>query len=474
MLSFALVSIVFVLSLIWFVFHRRRQSNGATKIPGIAASHPERGNLDDIGRAGSLHQFLTQLHRQFGPVASFHWGELPVVSIASPSAFQDTRRLFDRPVPLFAAFEPLIGAHSIQYANGDDGRYRRKNHYDAALSPVALRDHFFDIFQSVLREKLLGWRTNDGQQPIGLHAEMCSMAIRSITLTAFGASAAFHDEKRIEHAYNTCWHEMEMRIQGQPVDVQRALEFDQARAYFLEQVKATIAERRQRSGEADKCFIDYLLNDEEHVRSDEHIGDEVMTMFVGGFHTTGNLLTWTLYYLAKYQHVQERLADELVRTCTSEFPTFEQIEQMPYLSSVINESLRLSVLAPWAARVSSDESIAVGGYQIPAGTPMIQALGVLMHDETIWANPKEFDPDRFDPERKKSLPAFAFSPFGFAGKRVCPGYRFAQYEASAFLSGIIRTFKVTLEDPQRPVVPVHGLVTAPNDEIWVRFQARTT
>ena len=472
MLPVVVISIILVLSFTWFVF--RRRSSSATKIPGIAASHPDRGNLDDIGRAGSLHQFLTQLHHRFGPVASFYWGELYVVSLASPNAFQDTRRLFDRPVPLFAAVEPLIGAHSIQYANGDDGRYRRKNHYDVALSPVALRHHFFDIFLSVLREKMLDWRTNDGQQPIGLHAEMFSMAIRSITLAAFGSSSAFRDETRIEHAYHTCWHEMEMRIQGASVDARRTLEFDQARAYLFEQVKATIAERRQRSGETDKCFVDYLLNDEERVRSDEHIGDEVITMFVGGFHTTGNLLTWTLYYLAKYPHVQERLADELVRTSTGEFPTFEQIEQMPYLSNVINESLRLSVLAPWAARVSPDESIAVCGYEIPAGTPIIQALGVVMHDETIWTNPKEFNPDRFDPKKRKLLPAFAFSPFGFAGKRVCPGYRFAQYEASAFLSGIIRAFKVTLEDSLRPIVPVHGLVTAPNEEIRVRFQARAT
>jgi cytochrome P450 family 20 subfamily A len=265
---------------------------------------------------------------------------------------------------------------------------------------------------------------------------------------------------------------MEMRIQGQPMDSRREEEFNKARSYFFEKAKEIVAERRQQSGDDDKCFIDYLLADEEHVISEEHICDEVITMFVGGFHTTGNLLTWILYYLAKDQNIQQRLFDELVQTYDTEFPSYEQIDQMSYLTSIINESLRVSVLAPWAARVSTDEPIVISGYTIAAGTPIIQALGVILQDEKIWPNPSEFNPDRFDKENKKKLPALAFSPFGFSGKRVCPGYRFAQYEASLITAGIVRAFKVTLVDSTAPVVSVYGLVTAPQDEIFVQFTKR--
>ncbi|CAF4855720.1 unnamed protein product, partial [Rotaria magnacalcarata] len=73
--------------------------------------------------------------------------------------------------------------------------------------------------------------------------------------------------------------------------------------------------------------------------------------------------------------------------------------------------------------------ISICGYEILAGTPIIQALGVVLQDDQIWTNPNEFNPDRFDQVNRRKLPALAFSPFGFAGKRICPGYRFAQYEA---------------------------------------------
>lgn len=471
LLSVILLTIIFFLSLVWFLFFRDRKPK--FNVPGVTASDPELGNLGDIGQAGSLHEYLTTLHKKYGPIVSFYWTKQRVVSIASIEAFQETRRLFDRPVLLFSAFEPFIGPYSIQYANGDDGRYRRKNHYDAALSSIALRGHFFDIFQRVFREKLTSWVSNNGK-PIALHTEMLALAIRSITLAAFGSSILFGDEKYIEQAYNTCWHELEMRIQGQETDAKREVEFNEARKYFLKTVKEIISQRRQRLGNDEKCFIDYLLVDEEHVLSEEHICDEIITMFVGGFHTTGNLLTWIIYYLAKDQNIQQRLFDELVQTYDTEFPSFDQIDQMTYLSNIIDESLRLSVLAPWAARVSTEEDIIIGGYKIPVNTPIIQALGVILQNENIWSNPQEFNPDRFDQENKKNRPGLAFSPFGFSGKRVCPGNRFAHYEAVLFIAGIIRTFNVTLVDPSSPVIPVHGLVTAPKDEIFVYFNRRTS
>ena len=452
---------------------RRGQKPRKSTIPGIIASDPELGNLGDIGRAGSLHQFLADLHRRFGPVTWFYWGKIPVVSVASPQAFQETRRLFDRPVSLFAAFEPLIGSDSIQYANGETGKYRRKYHYDASLSPATLRNDFFDIFQRVLRDQLLVWESKDDPISLPLHEIMLDMAMRSITLAAFGTSFEADEQKKLERAYNLCWNEMELVIQGRSMVEKRQLSFDRARNYFFERVKEVINRRRQRLGSDSKCFIDYLLEDQEHVLSEEHICSEVLTMFVGGFHTTGNLLTWIFYYLAKDHLIQERLFEELQKSYETEFPTIEQIDEMPYLNNIVNESLRLSVLAPWAARVAPDEGIVVCGHQIPAGTPIIQALGVVLEDSQIWTNPKQFNPDRFSHENKKDIPTMAFSPFGFAGKRICPGYRFANYEVNIFVAGIIKKYRVALVNPSVAVVRVHQLVTSPKDEIFVRFCRRS-
>lgn len=47
--------------------------------------------------AGSLHQFLVNLHNEYGPLASFWWGPQLVVSFGSPEMFNEVKSVFDRP-----------------------------------------------------------------------------------------------------------------------------------------------------------------------------------------------------------------------------------------------------------------------------------------------------------------------------------------------------------------------------------------
>ena len=55
------------------------------------------GNLPDISSAGSIYHFLMDLHKQFGPIASFWWGKTYTVSIASPELFEEQLDLTERP-----------------------------------------------------------------------------------------------------------------------------------------------------------------------------------------------------------------------------------------------------------------------------------------------------------------------------------------------------------------------------------------
>ena len=87
------------------------------------------------------------------------------------------------------------------------------------------------------------------------------------------------------------------------------------------------------------------------------------------------------------------------------------------------------------------------------------------------SSPFRFDPDRFSPENKKNRPSLAFQPFGFAGKRICPGYRFAYAEAIVCFVTLLRKFKVKMVEGQM-VSPVFGLVTHPEEEIWITIEKR--
>lgn len=55
------------------------------------------GDIGELTKAGSLHEYLTLLHDEGRcPVTSFWFGKEHVVSVCSPQAFKDTVKLTDR------------------------------------------------------------------------------------------------------------------------------------------------------------------------------------------------------------------------------------------------------------------------------------------------------------------------------------------------------------------------------------------
>ena len=54
-----------------------------------------------------------------------------------------------------------------------------------------------------------------------------------------------------------------------------------------------------------------------------------------------------------------------------------------FMRQVMDETLRLSTLGPYAARYSNKD-IVVCGHTIKAGTPLIHALGVGLKNHTSW------------------------------------------------------------------------------------------
>jgi cytochrome P450 family 20 subfamily A len=148
-----------------------------------------------------------------------------------------------------------------------------------------------------------------------------------------------------------------------------------------------------------------------------------------------------------------------------------ELSQLKQMRNVFKETLRLSVLAPWAARYSPKD-IKIAGHDIPANTPIIQHLGYSLQNRDIWGdNVNEFCPSRFD---EGKVPNYAFEPFGFAGRRVCPGKALSETESLMFLSSLVRQYRFVVDTSQTADVikPVHGLVTSPGSPIFVSIQQR--
>ncbi|XP_062516531.1 cytochrome P450 20A1-like [Corticium candelabrum] len=448
-----------------------KESANNNGIPGARKTDEKLGNLGDIAEAGSLHQYLLNLHDKYGPLASFWWNEKLVVSLASPELFKQTSRLFDRPVDLFKMFEPLIGEQSIQYANEEEGKWRRQN-YDVSYSHDAVNE-MIQTFNKMAETLVNDWRSYPAGDHIPIHQQLVDIAIKTIIHTSFGDF--FKNEEEVQllrQNYNTVWSDMEDRLGGShPEEGSERMErFTKARQWIHDLVERVVAHREKSTDSFSKfVFIDNLRNLMEV--SDPRLSCDAVSFMIGGFHTSGNMLTWGLYFLATHDDVQQKSYEEVESVIghTGQV-TQDGISQLKYLKQVIDETLRTAVVAPWAARYAH-EDIELNGYTIPKESSMIHALGVVLQDPEIWPDPEEFDPDRFSPDASKDRHPYAFQPFGFAGKRKCPGYRFSTVEGIVVLAKILQQFKLGFPEGQL-VEPVYGLVTSPKEELWITATPR--
>ncbi len=228
---------------------------------------------------------------------------------------------------------------------------------------------------------------------------------------------------------------------------------------IIQQAVMAMIEERRRSGEDKGDLLSMLLlsqdEDSGQGMDDQQVFDEAMTLFIAGHETTANALTWALVLLAQNPNVEARLMEEIHGVLDQRLPTMADMRQLPYTDQVMKETMRLYPPAWMIARVAI-EDVTLGGYSIPAGSVILISQYVMQHDPRYWEAPEAFRPERFAPGWDKTLPKFAYFPFG-GGPRVCIGNSFAAMEANLILPTILQRYTLALAPGQ--AIEMEPLIT---------------
>jgi cytochrome P450 family 9 len=174
--------------------------------------------------------------------------------------------------------------------------------------------------------------------------------------------------------------------------------------------------------------------------------------FIAGFDTTKNLLQMTSYELAKNKNVQQELieeVDEVLATLNGKPVTYEALHKMKFLDAVISESLRLWPPSPFTNRsCNKDYNLDLGNgeiVKIKSGEDIYIPIMSIHRDPKYFSDPLTFDPHRFGDDKKDSIIAGSYIPFGY-GPRVCIGSRFALMEAKLLIFNILSKFTIEVCD----------------------------
>ena len=280
---------------------------------------------------------------------------------------------------------------------------------------------------------------------------------------------------------------MERRIiDGIPSDAKRDAEFQASLDKFKHSVSGII---KQCENSDNNSFINCLLKQKELYDTEEKILAEAVTATVGGSHTTGTALAWLFNYIARDLHIQQKMFDEIKHFFDVEGDIVEmdrksisdKLKRLMYCRQVITETLRISSVAPWAARVNWKQDMVFNTCdgtgskrKIPKGMAFIIGQGVALNDQNVFHHPNMFNPDRWSRSNLKKNKISQQSQdaiFGGLGGRKCPGWSFFRTEALIFIVATISKFKFEILNNE-PAKAKFGLVAHPIKDVMVKVSKR--
>ncbi len=246
--------------------------------------------------------------------------------------------------------------------------------------------------------------------------------------------------------------------------------FVRARKRIDAVVYRMIEAHRQRQSDGGS-LLDLMLaaSPDRSEASEQSLRDQVITIFLAGYETVANALSWTWYLLSQNPECQRRFHQEIDRELKGQLPSFGDLPRLRYVEMVIAESMRLYPPA-WAMGRYATEDFQLGDFFLPAKTTVLMSQFVTHRDPRFFPDPLRFDPERFTPEAKARRVKFTYFPFG-AGVRQCIGESFAWMEGVLLLATLGQRWKFTLV-PGHCVEPEPLITLRPKYGLRMQLQAR--
>jgi cytochrome P450 len=441
-----------------------------------------RGNLI-LGNARDFQQdIMTALMkgwREYGDVVQYRGiGPLfPVFCLAHPDytkhVLQDNNKNYPKTKFVDDKWRMVVGEGLI-CSTGDFWKRQRR-----LAQPAFHRQKiaaFGKLMTDATEELLEEWQAPAEQgRALDMKPQMVHLTLAILASALFSADWSREAKAMgpavgiaIRHAYE----QMEQFVslpQNLPTPANRR--FKAARATLDEIVYRLIAERRRTKADSGDLLSMLMLavdvDETGESMNDQQVHDEVMTFIFGGHETVSSGLTWTFYLLSKHPVVARRLRQELSRVLGGRTPTVGDIPQLPYLTMVIEEAMRLYPPV-WLISRTPTEDDEIGGYHIPAGSMVLVSKYVVHRHPAFWENPDGFDPERFTPERVAARPRHAYFPFS-AGPRKCIGDGFGVMEMQLVLATILQRYQLDLV-PGFPVIPQPGITLRQKYGLWMTLR----
>jgi cytochrome P450 len=417
------------------------------------------GNLPDF----RLHrlEFLTHCARTYGDMTALRFAHRRIFLVSHPDLIEEVLVTQSRHfIKHFALrLNPLLLGKGLLTSEGDFWLKQRR-----LIQPVFVRGRIASYGPAMVaaaRRVMASWRNGERRD---IAVEMMRITLDIAAKTLFDADVG-DETQAIGEALQVLQDNFLARFQATlppPIwlptpgnlRLRRAVRrLDAILFGFIRQRRAQPSDRGD--------LLSLLLAARDEAGSgmtDRQVRDEAMTLFLAGHETTGLVLSWSWYLLAQNADVEEKLAAEVRQVLGEREPAVDDCPRLKYAEMVALEAMRLYPPAYVVGREALVDC-AIGGFRVPRGTTLLMSQWVMQRDPRFFAEPERFRPERWSEEAIKTLPKFAYFPFG-GGPRLCIGNTFAMMEMVLVLAAIVQRFHFRLQ-PGAVVMPLPTFTLRP-------------
>ncbi|MFC7198761.1 cytochrome P450 [Halospeciosus flavus] len=415
-------------------------------IPGPSGK-PLVGNTVEFG--SDPLSFLTRLAREYGPVARYEAGGFEFVQVSDPDLVEQVlvqrNERYEKGDRFQASLRPTLGSGLLT----SEGEYWRNQRHtlEPAFYPRMLSSYaetMVDYTERLLSEWEDGETRDVHEDTMSLTVEIAAKALLDVDIRQEEGDIAEALEAVMDRSTASTRRPVQVP-EWVPTPMNRRAR--EARETLNDVVERIVYDYRDGEPREGNDVVSLLLRASDHLGeplSPEQIRDEVVTILLAGHETTALALTYTFHALGRNPGPERALHDEVDAVLGDRRPTQDDLDDLDYVEQTVKEGMR--VYPPvWQLVREAAEPDDLDGYRIDPGTTVSMQQWVLHRDPRFYDDPETFRPERWTDDFEKSLPKFAYFPFG-GGPRRCIGDRFAMLEARLVLATIAREWALRPHD----------------------------
>ncbi|KAF4454203.1 phenylacetate 2-hydroxylase [Fusarium austroafricanum] len=428
---------------------------GIPEIPGV----PIFGNLIQLG---TDHARVAQKWvAKYGPVFQTRLGTKRVIYVNSYEAvkhFWITHQSALISRPMFHTFHSVVSSSqgfTIGTSPWDESCKNRRKAAATALNRPAVQSYMpiLDL-ESVVSIKELLDDCKDGSKDLDPAPYFARFALNTSLTLNYGFridgdvnSELLHEityvEREISNFRSTSnnWQDYVPLLRLWGAQNSSAEEFRVRRDKYLTDL-LTDLKGRIANGTDKPCITGNILKDPQAKLNEAEIKSICLTMVSAGLDTVpGNLIMGIAYLGTEHgQKIQAKALKEIEQV----YPNGEAWERclveekVPYVTALVKEILRFWTVIPICLPRVNIKDIPYQGAVIPAGTTFFMNAYAADYDEARFANPYEFNPERYIDDKEIGTPHYAYG----AGSRMCAGSHLANRELYTAFIRLITAFEI--------------------------------